>query len=460
MTQTAKSESLVAPAWRFLASIRLTVALLLLLAATSILGTLIPQGGAPSEYIGRYGETIFRLLYAFDLYDMYHSWWFRGLILLLTGNIVVCTLKRFPSVWKIVFSGKTAPTSVKPGKVEPVAFEDARDPEALQSEYEAYIRKRFRRVETESMENGFRIVAERGRWTRLGVSGVHLSIVILLAGALVGSLFGFDGYVNIAEGESIDRVRLRNDNTVMPLGFEVRCEDFNVSFYDSGAPKEYRSRLQILENGKIVVEKDIIVNDPLRYKGVNFFQSSYGSLPARELTLNLTNRDSGEAVRVNAALGRRVEIPGTDLRFYFRQIENRYRLRGMDVGETVLGVLETPTGETTEVILPVRFPSYDKMRKGEWIVSVADHEHRYYTGLQTTRDPGVPLVYAGFILLIAGCWVAFFMAHQKVAVEVTRSARGCAVRVYGSSNRHPVGFETFLKKIAAGLARQKGGAHD
>lgn len=460
MTQTAKSEPLVATAWRFLASIRLTVVLLLLLAVTSIFGTLIPQGGAPSEYIGRYGETVFRLLYAFDLLDMYHSWWFRGLILLLTANIVVCTLKRFPSVWKIVFSGKTAPTSVKPGKVEPVAFEDARDPKALRSEYEAHIRKRFRRVETETTENGFRIVAERGRWTRLGVTGVHLSIVILLAGALVGSLFGFDGYVNIAEGESVDRVRLRNGNTVMPLGFEVRCEDFDVSFYDSGAPKEYRSRLQIVENGKIVVEKDVIVNDPLRYKGVNFFQSSYGRLPARELTLNLTNRDSGEAVRVNAALGRRVEIPGTDLRFYFRQIENRYRLRGMDVGETVLGVLERSTGEPAEVILPVRFPSYDKMRKGEWIVSVADHEHRYYTGLQTTRDPGVPLVYAGFILLIAGCWVAFFMAHQKVAVEVTRSVRGGAVRVYGSSNRHPVGFEVFLKKIAAGLARQKGGSYD
>lgn len=466
MTQTAKSETLVAPAWRFLASIRLTVVLLLLLAVASIFGTLIPQGGTPSEYIGRYGETVFRLMYAFDLYDMYHSWWFRGLILLLAGNIVVCTLKRFPSVWKIVFSGKAAPPSVKPGKIEPVAFEDARDPEALQSEYEACIRKRFRRVATESTENGFRIVAERGRWTRLGVTGVHLSIVVLLAGALVGSLFGFDGYVNIAEGESVDRVRLRNDNTVMALGFEVRCEDFDVSFYDSGAPKEYRSRLQILENGKTVVEKDIIVNDPLRYKGVNFFQSSYGSLPARELTLNFTRRDSGESVRVNAAIGQWVEIPGqgehtgSPPRFYFRRIESRYRLRGMDVGETVLGVLERPAGETAEVVLPLRFPSYDKMRKGEWIVSVADHEHRYYTGLQATRDPGVPLVYAGFLLLIVGCWVAFFTAHRKVAVEVTRSAHGGAVRVYGSSNRHPLGFETFLKKIAADLARQKGGAHD
>lgn len=460
MTHHAKPESPIAPVWRFLASIRLTVALLLLLAATSIVGTLIPQGGTSAEYIRRYGETAFRLLYAFDLLDMYHSWWFRSLIVLLTGNIVVCTLKRFPSVWKIVFSGKAAIPSIRSGKVEPVTFEDARDPEALRNAYETYIGKRFRRIGTEPMENGYRIVAERGRWTRLGVTGVHLSIVILLAGALIGSLFGFDGYVNIAEGESVDRVRMQSGGAIVPLGFEVRCEDFDVSFYDSGAPKEYRSRLRIAENGKTVVEKDIIVNDPLRYKGINFFQSSYGSLPARELTLNFTNRDSGEAVRVNATLGRRVEIPGTDLRFYFRQIESNYRLQGMEVGETVLGVLDTPTGKSAEVVLPVRFPSYDRMRKGEWIIAVADHEHRYYTGLQVTRDPGVPLVYAGFILLIVGCYITFFMAHQKVAVEVMQSPHSSTVRVFGSSNRHPVGFETFLKKMAADLTRQKGGLHE
>ena len=455
MTQAIRKESFAVSVWRFLASIRLTVAVLLLLAATSVIGTLIPQEGSPADYIGQYGEFGYRLLYVFDLFDMYHSWWFGGLIVLLAANIVVCTLKRFPSVWKTVMADRTTVTVHQTSEGSPVEFTDTRNPEELKSVYESHIGSHFRRFRTDPIENGFRIVAERGRWTRMGITGVHLSIVILLAGALIGSIFGFNGYVNIAEGESVDRVRLRNSSEVIPLGFEILCEDFDVSFYESGAPKEYRSRLQIVENGEAVLQKDIIVNDPLRYKGINLFQSSYGNLPTKELTLSFTHRDTGDVFHRKISVGSRVVIPGTDRQFYLREIQSNYRLRGMDAGETALGVVIHPDGKSTEVALPMRFPTYDKMRKGEWIIAVEAHEHSYYTGLQVTRDPGVPLVYAGFILLIAGCYVTFFLAHRKIAVEVVKSARSSRVRVYGSSNRHPIEVETTIKKIAAELGRQK-----
>ncbi|MDZ7582974.1 MAG: cytochrome c biogenesis protein ResB [Deltaproteobacteria bacterium] len=455
MTQTKKSESLAAPLWRLLASIRLTVVLLLLLAATSIVGTLIPQGGDPSDYIRQYGDTGYRLMYVFDLFDMYHSWWFRGLIILLTANILFCTWKRFPAVWKMVVAGKPSlpakPTEAR-GVIE---FTASSNQQELKAHYETYIDQRFTQFRTDPIENGFRIIAEKGRWTRLGVPGVHLSIVILLAGAMIGSLFGFDGYVNIAEGERVDRVRLRNSGTFVSLGFEILCEDFNVSFYDTGAPKEYRSRLQIIEEGRTVAQKDIIVNDPLRYKGINLFQSSYGSLPAKELTLSFSPKNGGEAVLRTVAVGQKVDIPGSELRFHLKEVKSNFSLRNMDAGETALGVLEGPDGRTTEVVLPMRFPTYDKMREGQWIVTVEDHDHAYYTGLQVTRDPGVSMVYAGFVLLIVGCFVAFFLGHEKVAVDVINSTHSSTVRVYGHrSRRNSIGFENSLKKIAADLSGQ------
>ena len=77
---------------------------------------------------------------------------------------------------------------------------------------------------------------------------------------LLSEIFGFDGFVNIPEGESVSSIRLTNSDLKMPLGFEVRCDDFNVDFYDSGTPKEFRSRLTILKQGKEVFQKDIIVN--------------------------------------------------------------------------------------------------------------------------------------------------------------------------------------------------------
>lgn len=89
------------------------------------------------------------------------------------------------------------------------------------------------------------------------------------------------------------------------------------------------------------------------------------------------------------------------------------------------------------------------------MVAVEAHEHAYYTGLQVTRDPGIPLVYAGFLLLIAGCGVAFFLGHEKVAVEVIKATHSSTVRVYGSRHRHSIGFENTLQKIAADLSGQK-----
>jgi cytochrome c biogenesis protein len=76
-----------------------------------------------------------------------------------------------------------------------------------------------------------------------------------------------------------DVIRIRNTGEIHRLGFQIPCDDFNLTLYKTGAPKEYRSSLSILEGDKAVKQKDIIVNDPLRYRGINIFQSSYGKLP-------------------------------------------------------------------------------------------------------------------------------------------------------------------------------------
>ncbi|RLA40137.1 MAG: hypothetical protein DRR06_17945, partial [Gammaproteobacteria bacterium] len=60
---------------------------------------------------------------------------------------------------------------------------------------------KYRHYQVDTEDSGFRLVAEKGRWTRLGVPVVHLSIVFILAGALVGSFYGFDRFINIPGGK-------------------------------------------------------------------------------------------------------------------------------------------------------------------------------------------------------------------------------------------------------------------
>jgi cytochrome c biogenesis protein len=451
MKNSNPNNSLVDTLWDLFASVKLTVVVLILLAATSVVGTLIPQNANPSAYIQTYGEFAYRLLQVLDVFDMYHSWWFQTLIVILSINISVCTIKRWPTIWKIVSTKELKIGSTI--KKQPLAeFSDPRNPEELSSLYQGYFGKKYRTHQTQPENKGFRLIAEKGRWTRLGVPAVHLSIVIILAGALVGSFFGFDGYVNIPEGGSASYIRLRNSNDTLTLGFEVRCENFDVTFYESGSPKEFRSSLTILENGQKVVEKEIVVNDPLQYRGINFFQSSYGAIPPKVFDLDFTSNVSNRNMQQKLSIGQSLELPDSAGLFTVREYIQNYEYRGTKAGAALLGILEKPGKEPIEIALPLRFPTFDKMRKGEWIISIIGYDDAFYTGLQVTSDPGVMLVYAGFILLIAGCWVAFFMSHKKIVVEVLPSATSSQIKVFGTVNRNRIGFEIAARKLGEDLS--------
>jgi len=439
--------------WKFFTSIKLTVALLLTLAATSIVGTLIPQNEDPAAYVQAYGEFVFRLFSTLGIFDMYHSWWFQSLLLLLTANIVVCSIDRLSATRNILFVKKP---SFRVSKFRSFknqeTFDDDRSPEQLRKLYLPYFEGLFRHSHLENTDKGFCIFGEKGRWTRLGVYTVHLSIILLLIGGLIGSIFGFDGFVNIPEGESVTSIRLGNNGKTLALDFELRCDDFNVSFYDSGMPKEYRSSLTILERGQPVLTKEIIVNDPLRYKGVSMYQSSYGSMPPSKASLNLTTKKTGMIYNREVAVGEVIELPEKLGTFVLSGFDASANFRGQNIGNALRGTLTSENGQPIEILLPMRFPSFDKMRRGELVISVAELKQRFFTGLQVTSDPGVWLVYMGFIVMIFGCYITFFMSHQQFCVEVLEKANYCRVIVAGKANKNKLGVQGKVKKISKKLA--------
>ena len=443
--------------WKFLASIRLTVVILLSLAATSIIGTVIPQNESPIAYFREYGEFFYKIFDALGFFDMYHSWWFQFLFLILTANIVVCSIKRLNAKWKIVFI-KIPPFNIS--RFRSISDNDKQEftanhsPEHLNKIYPPVVSKSFRYSRVEKTDKGFNMFAEKGRWTRLGVYIVHLSVILLLLGALIGSIFGFDGFANIPEGKTINSIKLGNTGKLRSLGFELRCDDFNVSFYDSGAPKEYRSSLTILEEGKPVLKKDIIVNDPLRYKGINIFQASYGKLPPNEITLNFSNKKTGKVYRKKATIGQPFGMPEGTGDFVIKEYRNSTSFRGRNIGAAAIGILTPKIGNPIQIILPLRFPRFDMMRKGDFLISVKDvidQDQRYYTGLQITRDPGVLVVYTGFIMMIIGCFITFFMSHQRLCIEVCKSGKKVRVTVSGTSNKNRLRMKNRIKKISQSL---------
>jgi len=163
-------QSYVNELWKFFISVKLSISLLLSLAATSIIGTVIPQNETPAEYVNAFGEFLYRLFGIFDFFDMYHSWWFQMLIILLLVNIIVCSIDRLSRTWKIIFV-KNPQFNISrfrnlSSKKE---FFKNESPQQLKIIYETIVTKGFGYSRTEDTEKGFCIFAEKWRWTRLGV---------------------------------------------------------------------------------------------------------------------------------------------------------------------------------------------------------------------------------------------------------------------------------------------------
>ena len=144
-------------------------------------------------------------------------------------------------------------------------------------------------------------------------------------------------------------------------------------------------------------------------------------------------------------------------KFELRDYRNSINLQGHSLGEAFIGVLAFKDQKPIPIILPLRFPNFDKMRKGNVFFFVKGYDERYYTGLQVTRDPGVWVVYTGFILMIIGCFITFFMSHQRVCVEVTESGQNSKVMVAGISEKNKLGMQKKITRIWNNLVESSQG---
>ncbi|MCD6429729.1 MAG: cytochrome c biogenesis protein ResB, partial [Deltaproteobacteria bacterium] len=196
-----KKSSFLGGITAFFLSLKLTIFLLITLALVSIIGTVIPQNMLRADYLKFYKESTYTTLKAVGFLDMYHSWWFVLILTLLAINLIVCSWKHFPRTWHF-FSHPTRlldkylEKASLPALVWRRSFSLRNDePAALIPRLNSLWPGKWELLEHVG-DNGteFHYAAEKGRWSRLGVYFVHLSILIIFAGGIIGSLFGIKGF--------------------------------------------------------------------------------------------------------------------------------------------------------------------------------------------------------------------------------------------------------------------------
>lgn len=451
------------PIWRFFSSVRLTIVLLIILAIASILGTIIPQKEGAADFAKGLTPELFRLFRSINLFDMYHSIWFRVLIGFLALNLLTCSIDRLPNTWRrfktVPKPDRGKPFEHLPSKQTFLAQGSLKDVSAAVARF---LRSRYRKIDEKEAQDVHYFFGEKGRPSHFGVYLVHLSILLILIGALAGSFFGFQAYVNILEGDRIDTVILRKGMGPLKLGFEVGCDKFTVDFYESGAPREYRSELRFFIDGKEEKKARLLVNHPTQFRGVTFYQSSYGTVPGDKVRLRISGSgNESQVTTMEVQAGELYELPGKGGGFRVSDIRGDI----MGLGPAVLITIKPRQGnqvnlwvfqdqEMVKKRLPApmaRSPKFDPSAFKPYTFFLDEVEIKDYTGLQVNKDPGVPMVWLGCFVMVFGFFITFFTSHRRTWVRVSREKEGIRISVAGTANKNPVGLKRHLEGLANDL---------
>jgi len=441
--------------WYFLNSLKLTLFVLITLAVVSIFGTIVEQNQPVENYIKAYGEKWTKVLLYVHAEDLFHSWWFLALLTLLAINIIVCTFERFPPKWKSLLNHK--PEGPFESRLidrfsnsQTVTVSDGAD--SVKDKVEAALKKKKFKFVTFGSKGDWSVYAWKGAIGRLGSDFTHISLLLILLGAIVGSFAGYKDFRAIFVGGTL---------SLPKADFDLRLDKFWIEYYDSGQIKQYNSLLTVIENGKEVMQKQIWVNEPLYYKGVRFYQSSYGMAWSKvadaRIALKKKNKDKPEEQVIvpwdtltkipNSKYS--VKVVGYAADFAYDEKTNQVYSKSAEADNPAVK-LEVYEGDKL-VSTPWLFMKYPGIfpaipNSNDDIVFIT-FKPTMYSGLSVNKDPGTNIVWAGSIVMGIGFYLAFFIYHRRLWINVKDSGKSTELKLGGMINKNNFVLERELNDI-------------
>ena len=437
--------------WQTLGAIKTGVVLLILVVIISAAGTIILQRPATEadEMQRAYSPQVLQLLDGIGLTDVFHAWWFVLLLSLVSLSIIAASLQRFPNAWRF-FS--------RPYKSTDETFRNAlpnhvlipiRDQVTALSAAQRAFQKAGFKPEHIVRENSFSLFGERNRFSELAVYIVHASLLLIFLGGIVDALYGWRAFVTLNRGQQSSQVQTQNGNK-RNLGFAVRCDGAGQENYADGTPKRWWSDLVVLDKGQPVLRKQIVVNDPLVYRGIRFYQASYGNTGKLDkLVLAAAPRDGGASHDITIAPDQTVSLdPDTTVRLAefipdYVVRDGQIYTRSADVENPAahLVVESKNSGQSVNFWLPA-IPGFEQNASSPYFFEGKDLQMAYFTGLEVSHEPGQWSVWAGVLLMGLGLTVVFYLVHVRVWAAPVRDAKGqLMLWIGGTANKNKDAFQ-------------------
>lgn len=436
--------------WDFFSSVRVATVLLFLIAVASIGGTLIEQEGMyasslpPEEYYPqRYGPVLGMLLLRTGMTHAYSSWWYLTLLLLITASLVICSLERFVPLWRAVQQPNPAPDKAFVRRLK-IGFTFPARGEAPYGELAQALRARRYLV----IEQDGRLYADKGRWGRWGPYITHIGLLLVLVGAGMRALPGvyLEQFIWVRDGEIVK---------VPGSDFYVESLGFEVEYYETGQPKSYKTHTRVIgPDGSAVKTGTIAMNRPLAHNRVELYQSSYAAELGRA-DVALVDRQSGDEIG-RFALDLIQPQPAYTVGGYRLELVAYYP--DFSIGEDGKPTTRSGRANNPGMILQVTppegerfltwfFPLYPDMEFDDTTpvrLATRDVTTVFTSGLQVKKDLGLPIIYAGLVVMTLGVFATFYIAHRRWWA-FTEDGQ---VIVGGWTNRNAGSFEREMREIA------------
>lgn len=447
--------------WQTIASIKTGVVLLILVVILAAAGTIVLQRPVtePDEMQAAYSPHVLRILDAVGLTDVFHSWWFLGLLLLVSACIIAASVERFPNSWRYFsrpykYPDESFRRASHPQKSLPITDEES-GLVAAQRALHAMGFKPERIVRADH----FGIFAERHRISELAVYIVHASLLLIFFGTIVDGFWGWRGTLNLNEGQTSNLIELR-DGSTRKLPFAIRCDSAGQDNYKDGTPKKWWSELAVVADGRDVKNKEIVVNDPLLYNGVRFYQSSYGpNGKVDKLSLvAVPSNGSGAKEEIGLAVNDTVALD-SDTTVRFAEFIPDYAVRDGQVYRKS-NELENPAAHLVvtsksagkDKDYDVWLPAIDGVAdnsKAPYMLQATDLKMGHFTGLQVSHEPGQWGVWGGVVLMGIGLAFVFYVIHMRFwIVPVCDPKTGkSSLWIGGSANRNRDAFEQCFNEL-------------
>lgn len=416
-----------------IADLRLAIILLLVIAIFSISGTVIEQNQSLNYYQENYPESpalfgflTWQVLITIGLNHVYTTWWYLAILVLFGSSLITCTFKRqLPAlksaqIWKYY---------QKPKEFNKLAFSaelTVNSPEKIKDILSA---KGYKVYE----ENQY-LYAQKGLVGKIGPIIVHIGMIVILLGAIWGAFTGFFAQEMVDAGDTFQISNFieagRLTDLQKPQKFAVKVNDFWIDYSATGAVDQFYSDLSIIgQNGEELKRETIFVNQPLRYGGVTFYQTDW-NISAVKVQLN--NSPIFQLPMAELPIAGKGKIWGT------------WIPTKPDMSEGVSLVTKDLQGtmfiyDMEGKLISALRPNMPVMVNG---INLKVLDLVGATGLQIKSDPGVPIVYLGFALLMIGVMMSYVSFSQVWLLKEDNSTY-----FGGKTNRALVTFEREMLAI-------------